>query len=112
MAKSFKLLKDKMSLESRGRADLRTRGMLTELALQDLRKSLNLTQEQIAQALNMKQAAVSRLESQDDMYISTLSRFVAALGGHLKLVAAFPDKEVIIEQFSDYSEAEETTLIR
>jgi transcriptional regulator with XRE-family HTH domain len=67
--------------------------------LQDLRKSLHLTQEQIAAILDMKQATISRLKSQDDMYISTLNSYVTALGGRLKLIASFPDKEVVIEQF-------------
>ena len=43
------------------------------------------TQEQIARILEMKQASISKLEGQSDMYISTLSRYVTALGGHLKL---------------------------
>ena len=73
--------------------------MLGELALQDLRKSLHLTQDQVALVLKIKQATVSRLESQDDMYISTLNSYIMALGGRLKLVAAFPDKEVVIDQF-------------
>ena len=104
MAKPFKNLKDKMSPESRARAEAKAHEVLTELALQDLRKSLNLTQEEIAKALEMRQASVSRLEGQDDMYISTLNRFVIALGGHLKLIAAFPDKEVVINQFDSQTE--------
>lgn len=104
MAKSFKILKDKMSPESRARAQSIARDMLSEIALQDLRKSLHLTQEQIATVLDMKQAAISRLESQDDMYISTLNSYVTALGGKLKLVAAFPDREVVIDQFTSQKE--------
>jgi DNA-binding transcriptional regulator YiaG len=67
MAKSFKILKEKMSPESLARAQNKARGLLGEIALQDLRKSLHLTQEQIAAILDMKQATISRLESQDDM---------------------------------------------
>lgn len=104
MAKSFKLLKEKMSPESRARAQSAAREMLSEIALQDLRKSLHLTQEQIAAVLDMKQATISRLESQDDMYISTLNSYITALGGRLKLVAAFPDKEVVIDQFGSQKE--------
>ena len=49
--------------------------------------------------MDVKQASLSKLERQDDMYISTLSRFIAALGGKLKLVASFPDREVLLEEF-------------
>ncbi len=104
MAKSFKLLKEKMSPESLARAQNKARDLLGEIALQDLRKSLHLTQEQIAAILDMKQATISRLESQDDMYISTLNSYVTALGGRLKLIASFPDKEVIIDQFNSQDE--------
>jgi transcriptional regulator with XRE-family HTH domain len=99
MAKSFQTLRDKMSPESRVRAEAKTGEMLMELALQDLRKSLNLTQEQVAEAMKMNQAAVSKMEHQTDIYVSTLRKFVTALGGEIKIVASFPDREVVINQF-------------
>jgi transcriptional regulator with XRE-family HTH domain len=37
--------------------------MLVELALQELRKSLHLTQEQVAEMMQMNQAAISKMES-------------------------------------------------
>lgn len=45
------------------------------------------------------QADISRLESRasfDDCQISTLQRYISALGGHLELVAAFGDKKIIV----------------
>jgi hypothetical protein len=47
----------------------------------------------------MNQADVSRLESRenfDDCQVSTLQRYVAALGGRLDLVAAFGDKRIVL----------------
>ncbi len=73
---------------------------MDEIALQELRQSLNLTQEQVAEALQSNQATVSKLERQSDMYISSLQKFVVALGGQLKLVASFPDRDVVISQFN------------
>jgi DNA-directed RNA polymerase subunit H (RpoH/RPB5) len=99
MAKSFQTLRAKMAPESQARAKARTREMLEELALQELRLALNLTQEQVAEAMKMNQGAVSKMERQSDIYVSTLRKFVAALGGRLKLVASFPDREVVINQF-------------
>lgn len=96
MAKPYKRLRDKMSPVRRRKNESEARKMIAEIALQELRQSLNLTQEEVARALDMKQASVSKLENQEDMYISTLSRFVTALGGRLKLVASFPDKDVVI----------------
>ena len=99
MAKSFEILRAKMSPERRAVVEARAQEILAEIALQELRQSLNLTQEQVAQIMQLNQAAVSKMERQSDMYISTLQRMVAALGGKLKLVASFPDKEVVINQF-------------
>ena len=99
MAKSFNILRAKMSPERRARMAQRTQEMLDEMALQDLRKALDLTQTQVAELLQMKQTAVSNLEHQGDMYISTLQKFVTALGGNLQLVARFPDREVVLNRF-------------
>jgi len=47
----------------------------------------------------MNQAAVSKMESQTDMYVNTLRRFVEAMGGELHIVAHFPQGDVAISQF-------------
>ena len=104
MAKSFKTLREKMSPERREKNQAEAKKMIAEIALQELRRSLNLTQEELARVLDVKQASISKLESQEDMYISTLSRFITALGGRLKLVASFPNKEVVIDQFDKQTE--------
>jgi predicted transcriptional regulator len=99
MAKSFNNLRKKMSPEKQAGAKARTEEMLAELALQELRQALNMTQEQVAAAMQMNQGAVSKMEHQSDIYVSTLRKFVSAMGGHLKLVASFPDRDVVISQF-------------
>ena len=99
MSKSFSNLRAKLSPERRTKNQVEARARIAEVALQELRRSLNLTQEELARILKIKQASLSKLESQEDMYISTLSRFVAALGGRLKLIASFPGREVVIDQF-------------
>ena len=101
MAKPFKNLVAGMSPERRERIAERTAEMAQEMALQELRQALDLTQQQIAGSLQMSQAAVSKLEHQSDMYISTLRRFLSAMGGDLRIVASFPEGEVVIRQFED-----------
>jgi hypothetical protein len=47
----------------------------------------------------MDQADISRLEGRtafDDCMVSTLQRYIEALGGQLQLVAAFGDKRIIL----------------
>ena len=106
MAKSFKNLVEKMSPESRERIRRRTAQMRSEMALQELRQALHLTQQELADVLQMNQAAISKLEHQSDMYVSTLRRFVAALGGELRIVAHFPQGDVVVNQFEDIQEQE------
>ncbi len=101
MAKSFKKLVKKMSPESQERVNKRTEKMYSEMALQELRQAMKLTQQQLAENLQMNQAAVSKVEHQSDMYISTLRRFLAAMGGELRIVAHFPQGDVTINQFED-----------
>ena len=69
------------------------------MPLQELHKALDLTEQQIAATLDLNAAAVSKVESQTDMYVSTLRRFVEAMGGELRIVAHFPQGNIEINQF-------------
>src|SRR3546814_3028781 len=62
------------------------------MSLQDLRKARKRTQVRVAKELGIKQENVSRIEKRTDLLISTLSGYVEAMGGKLRLVAEFPDR--------------------
>jgi hypothetical protein len=49
--------------------------------------------------MKLNQGVVSKMEHQSDIYVSTWRKFITAMGGQLKLVASFPDREVVINQF-------------
>jgi DNA-binding transcriptional regulator YiaG len=51
-----------------------------------IRKAAELTQSEVAEKLGMAQAGVSRLESQGDMLLSTLGKYLEAVGKHPRLV--------------------------
>lgn len=99
MAKKFGELRAKMSPEAQSRAAARAEAMLVEMQLQELRKARKVTQVEVAKAMSVEQASVSKLERRDDMYVSTLREYVKALGGELKLVASFPDADIQIHPF-------------
>ena len=40
-----------------------------------------------------------RMEGQTDMYISTLRKYIKAMGGDLEIIAKFPEGSVRIEKF-------------
>ncbi len=99
MAKSFKKLKDNMSPERREKIEERAQEILIGMALQELRQTRHLTQQELANMLNINQAALSKMEYQADIRVSTLRKILSAMGGTLKIVAEFPEGEVIINQF-------------
>ena len=62
-----------------------------EMALQDLRKALKLTQKSLAKKLAIGQEGVSRLEQRSDLMLSTLRNYIEAMGGKLRITAEFPN---------------------
>ena len=100
MARNFKELEQKMRPESLGRAKARAKEMMTEMLLAEIRKIVGLTQEDLAAQLGVKQPTLSKLESQDDMQVSTLQRLIRALGGELELIAHLPGGDIRIRQFT------------
>jgi len=66
-----------------------------------LRQRLGLTQEQLAEALHVRQAAISKVERRSDMYISTLRKIIEAMGGELEIRAVLPCGIVRINQFGE-----------
>lgn len=101
MAKRFRDLLKKMPQDRLDRIDQRRHEILQDITLKELRQAFELTQKQLAETLKINQAAISKMESQSDMYISTLRRFLEAMGARLKIIAEFPDGEVVIEQFRE-----------
>lgn len=67
-----------------------------EKTLRDLRLALSLTQERMAETLGVGQESISRLEKRSDLLISTLGSYIKAMGGELRLVAEFPDRQPIV----------------
>jgi transcriptional regulator len=101
MTRPFNTLRKKMSLPARKAAATKTKEMLKEMPLQELRQAHQMSQERLAELLLTKQANVSRIERRTDMYISTLRSYIEAMGGKLDIIAKFPEGEVYINQFED-----------
>lgn len=59
--------------------------------LSELRHARHTIQVALAERLHMVQPSVSRLERQTDLYVSTLRRYIEAIGGPLEIHAVFPD---------------------
>lgn len=66
------------------------------MALKELRQARNRTQVSIARRLGVKQVNISRLEGRDDPRLSTLTKYIDAMGGRLHLIVEFPEQEPVM----------------
>jgi transcriptional regulator with XRE-family HTH domain len=102
MAKRFsELVARTMSPESQERARVKTRELLAEMALDELRAALSLTQEHLAETLGVRQSSVSKIIRGQNMYISTLDKVIKAMGGDLEVFVVLPNGKIklSLEQF-------------
>ena len=81
-ARNFSELRNRLPAESRARVEARVKVTLHDMALDELRTARELTQERLAETLGIKQATVSKIERQSDMYVSTLSQVYRGHGRH------------------------------
>ena len=101
---SFAELRARMRPEAQAKAQSEALQMEEEMNLAEIRRALKLSQDEIAQTLQIGQGSIAKIEKRADMYVSTLRRFIEAMGGELEIVARFPDHAVKIRNFSDLSE--------
>lgn len=84
---------------SRERIERYKQELREALSLAELRRARTLTQTRLSETLGMQQSAISRIERQADLYVSTLRSYVEAMGGRLELQAVFPDARIPIGSF-------------
>ena len=67
---------------------------MLQMSLREMREMVGKNQVDLAAAIETTQSELSRLERRDDFFLSTLKRYVKALGGELMIIAQFGDKSV------------------
>ena len=84
--------------------DARYRELVSELeSLKALRQELGISQEKIACSMGMTQPAISKVENEADMLVSTLRKYVEALGGELDIVIRPPHREPVrLSSFAEF----------
>jgi len=75
----------------------------------ELRAARELTQARLAETLGIKQATVSKIERRADLYVSTLARFIEAMGGELEIRAVFPEGPVRLKRFGEAAGSSHTS---
>ncbi|MBX3388389.1 MAG: helix-turn-helix transcriptional regulator [Phycisphaeraceae bacterium] len=107
MARKWKDLKAKMSRATRERVDARVKQSLESMPLAEIRKAIGMTQAELAEKLDNGQGNVSKLENSADMYLTTLRKYIEALGGELHLTATFSGgRKFEIDQVSALGDSE------
>lgn len=67
------------------------------LSLFQMRERRGVSQEELARIWDTSQPNVSKIERQSDVLVSTLRRYVEALGGRLEVQAVFPEERVVLD---------------
>ena len=87
---------DALPPKRRAEIDRRFRELVNEVELlRELRKLSEKSQAKIAKTLKISQPAVSKIEKQTDMYLSTLRSYVEAIGGELDVIVRLPNRRPV-----------------
>ena len=104
--KNFAQLRADMSPVSQARANKKATVLRAEMPLHDIREAMRLSQVQLGESLGVEQPAIAKMERRADMYVSTVRRFIEAMGGELHITATFPQGSVEITNFHDFKRAD------
>jgi len=91
------LMAKKYTPEQIGERRKRAEAEIEMSNLRALREAAGKTQAELAELVEMDQAEVSRLERRDDHRLSTLRRYVQALGGDIEVYAVIAGKRVQLQ---------------
>lgn len=80
----------------KARREQYNRAMTDALALGALREHRATSPVEAARPPAVGQTTISRLEHEEDLYLSTLRDYVEALGGRLEINAVFPDQTITL----------------
>jgi DNA-binding XRE family transcriptional regulator len=71
--------------------------ILRDQALEELRHTHEITQQDLGDVMGLSQKRVSQLEHQDDARVSTVRAYIEALGGHLQILAVFDGESIPVK---------------
>lgn len=93
--RSWKSVKSgRLSAPASVRVKARVEEEIRTLTLKELRSGLAVTQAALAASADMTQSELSRLESRADHRVSSLRRYVEALGGEIEIAAVIGGRRI------------------
>lgn len=90
-------LKHKNSPEKRAQVHREVLEEYDRMGYAAVRKARELTQVELAERLGISQASVSAIETNSDLLLSTLAKYIRALGGEIEIHAVFPEATFNLE---------------
>lgn len=96
MAKNLEQLLKNEKPEVVEQAKASAQETLLQIRLAELREKVQMTQQQMAETLNVRQPTVAGMEKQgQDIKLSTLKKYVEATGGKLRVTVEYPDGDEV-----------------
>ena len=91
MTKTLQELLAERSLDSQARIQQLAEQLFLENQLYRIREELEISQKELAQTLGIKQPSLSAIENRgNDLKISTMKKYVEAMGGKLRIDVELP----------------------
>jgi DNA-binding XRE family transcriptional regulator len=87
-------------------AEMRDADRAYAMGLAALRRAADLTQTELANQLGVTQTAISHMERRRDLLLSTLSSYIEAIGGRMRVVVAFEGGREIEVDLSELTGSE------
>lgn len=82
--------------DEQNQTNIKTNKLKQAYQLSRLRQHANLSQQALADKMGVSQANISKIEHGGDIQLSTLDRYITALGGKLSIHATLDSKTITI----------------
>jgi len=96
---AWKDLKHKITPERRVEIKRQALEEYDRMGFAAIRKARQQTQVELAKKLGIDQASVSAIEGRTDLLLSTMTKYIRALGGDVEIRAVFPEASFNLETF-------------
>ncbi|MFT4926176.1 MAG: ribosome-binding protein aMBF1 (putative translation factor) [Phenylobacterium sp.] len=96
----FSKLTENISPQRRVAIEAQKTQLREEMELYELRQAIGISQESLAQQLDVKQPAIAKMERRSDLRIQSLRKLIEAMGGSLEIKAHFPQGDVTLTNYS------------
>lgn len=93
MSQRFEEMREKINADPERRRSIeeKKKAYMAILNLAEIRRNVGSTQSAVAGAMGVSQPSIAQIERGEDLKLSTLAAYVAALGARMEVNVVFPD---------------------